>query len=218
MKQDKTPKRHRDLHYSYHDYHFRYRTETPDIDVRCPHCQKRGVIQGGDFQCLHCGRREEYVRQMLRKVDEICIHCERRFRIEITDPVQKRLKTLRVACPHCQTAQTAPVQPSAIDPEEDYRSVYRYPPHKRKHPDSREQQSSGRDPYFGLELYYQTELGGKVLWAYNRAHLLYLIDYLDADLREAPHGFGCTKSQSDHLPRFFKLARHRQTLVKRLRD
>ena len=44
----------------------------------------------------------------------------------------------------------------------------------------------GREPWFGLELWFLTFFRGKPVWALNREHLIYLIDYLSADLREKP--------------------------------
>ena len=59
----------------------------------------------------------------------------------------------------------------------------------------------GREPYFGLELWFLTSFQGKPVWALNREHLAYLIDYLSADLREKPSG-SQKKTQADHLPTF----------------
>ena len=44
------------------------------------------------------------------------------------------------------------------------------------------------NPIFGLELWFLTSFQGKPVWALNREHLAYLIDYLSADLREKPSG------------------------------
>ncbi len=52
----------------------------------------------------------------------------------------------------------------------------------------------------GLELWFLTSFQGKPVWALNREHLAYLIDYLSADLREKPLGRAKKKTQADHLP------------------
>ena len=57
----------------------------------------------------------------------------------------------------------------------------------------------GREPWFGLELWFLTFFRGKPVWALNREHLIYLIDYLSADLREKPFSIP-GKTQADHLP------------------
>lgn len=77
----------------------------------------------------------------------------------------------------------------------------------------------GRDPYFGYPLYFRGEFRGKLVWALNREHLQYLIDYLSADLRAAPAGHlegSGMRSQSDRLPAYMKSAKNRAGIVKLL--
>ena len=74
----------------------------------------------------------------------------------------------------------------------------------------------GREPYFGLELWFLTSFQGKPVWALNREHLAYLISYLSADLREKPMG-RAKKTQADHLPTFMKTAKNRERIVKLLK-
>ena len=61
-----------------------------------------------------------------------------------------------------------------------------------------------------------TSFQGKPVWALNREHLAYLIDYLSADLREKPLG-SPQKTQADHLPTFMKTAKNRERIVKLLK-
>ena len=72
-----------------------------------------------------------------------------------------------------------------------------------------------KDPWFGLELWFLTSFQGKPVWALNREHLAYLIDYLSADLRGKPSG-SQKKTQADHLPTFMKTAKNRERIVKLL--
>jgi hypothetical protein len=74
----------------------------------------------------------------------------------------------------------------------------------------------GKEPYFGFPLYFQSAFGGKLIWAVNREHLQYLIDYLEADLREEPNNYR-GMCQADHLPDFMKRAKNREGVVKALR-
>jgi len=74
----------------------------------------------------------------------------------------------------------------------------------------------GKDPWFGLELWFLTSFQGKPVWAINQEHLAYLIDYLSADLREKPSG-SQKKTQADHLPTFMKTAKNRERIVKLLK-
>ena len=73
-----------------------------------------------------------------------------------------------------------------------------------------------REPYFGLELWFLTSYQGKLIWALNREHLAYLIDYISADLREKPFNIP-RKTQADHLPTFMKTAKNRNQIMKLLK-
>ena len=75
----------------------------------------------------------------------------------------------------------------------------------------------GREPYFGLELWFLISFQGKPVWALNREHLAYLIGYLSAGLREKPPG-RAKMTQADHLPTFMKTAKNRERIVKLLRQ
>ena len=74
----------------------------------------------------------------------------------------------------------------------------------------------GREPYFGLELWFLTFFQGKPVWALNREHLEYLIKYLSVNLRLKPYNI-TGMSQSDHLPTFMKTAKNRERIVKLLK-
>ena len=77
------------------------------------------------------------------------------------------------------------------------------------------------DPYFHYPLYFQGDFRGKRVWALNRQHLDYLIEYLSAELRAVPadyyRRYGTMRTQADHLPAFMKAAKNRKSLVKLLR-
>ncbi len=75
---------------------------------------------------------------------------------------------------------------------------------------------NGREPFFGFELWFLAYLGRKAVWALNREHLNYLIDYLSADLRQKPAGYFSQHAQADHLPTFMKTAKNRERIVKLL--
>ena len=47
----------------------------------------------------------------------------------------------------------------------------------------------GKDPWFGLELWFLTSFQGKPVWALNREHLAYLIDL------SLIHIFYCTEAR-----------------------
>lgn len=78
----------------------------------------------------------------------------------------------------------------------------------------------GEDPYFHYPLYYQTNFRGNIVWAMNKQHLQYLIDYISAKIRSVDADFHKTnktmRSQSDRLPTFMKTAKNRESLRKAL--
>lgn len=59
-----------------------------------------------------------------------------------------------------------------------------------------------------------------MIWAFNREHLQYLIDYLIVDIRTIPYNFYETHktmfSQLDILPAFMKTAKNGNKIVKLL--
>ena len=68
--------------------------------------------------------------------------------------------------------------------------------------------------FLGLELQLLTEYKGKLVWALNREHLTYLINYISADLREKPLYNNTMRTQADMLPAFLKTAKNRKGIIK----
>ena len=119
--------------------------------------------------------------------------------MDIEDEERKHFSVLHVACPYCGTTMSGEVHKTA--------EAFSYIGEIR----------DGREPYFGLELWFLTSFQGKPVWALNREHLAYLIGYLSADLREKPPG-RAKMTQADHLPTFMKTAKNRERIVKLLRQ
>lgn len=74
----------------------------------------------------------------------------------------------------------------------------------------------GQDPYFGLELYLKIDIKGKIFWAYNKAHLSYIEDYLSSKLREAPtrHKYSIVHN----LPQWIKSSKNRALVLKKIKE
>jgi hypothetical protein len=72
--------------------------------------------------------------------------------------------------------------------------------------------STPSDPVFGLSLWYQSPIRGKVLWAYNKEHLLTIGDYVAAKLRE--RNGSVHTSMVEKLPTFISAAKNRQLVLK----
>ena len=68
------------------------------------------------------------------------------------------------------------------------------------------------DPYFGLPLWLQAPFGSHTVWAYNRKHLNYLKEYVQAKLRESASGG--RHALTWKLPNFIKLAKNRDGILK----
>jgi hypothetical protein len=127
-----------------------------------------------------------------------CKNCGRYYRVDIEDTAKQHFSVLHVACPYCGAIMSGEVHKTA--------EAFSYIADIQ----------NGREPYFGLELWFLTSFQGKPVWALNREHLAYLIDYLSADLREKPPG-RAKKTQADHLPTFMKTAKNRERIVKLLK-
>jgi hypothetical protein len=75
------------------------------------------------------------------------------------------------------------------------------------------------DWYFHLPLWLQTECCGEVLWAYNKDHLDWLRNFVNAKLRkrsyDPTHGWS-NQSLASRLPKWMKSARNKSAVQKAL--
>ena|ERR1700704_6055983 len=76
------------------------------------------------------------------------------------------------------------------------------------------------DWYFHLPLWLQISCCDKILWAYNRDHLDFLEDYVQATLREGlPEQATAVfknKTAASRLPKWIKRAKNRQKILKKI--
>lgn len=181
-----------------------------DIIVVCPKCGKAGTIhfdkeQGiALFQCESCYMKKETIpgKDHSFEVTAQCTSTGKYFRISLSNHKFHGQK-IRVKCPYC----TELVIGNILNTEMQHHVVFENIRH-------------AEDPYFHYQLYFQASYRGKIIWALNRAHLQYLIDYLSADIRTVQAGYHETyktmRSQSDVLPAFMKSAKNRDGIVKML--
>lgn len=182
-----------------------YEALSDGLCVKCPACGQLGIVKIDEvfryFHCTHCSKQIKEERQEYNYLIEAsCQACGRYFRVKVTDKAKQPFKVLNVGCPHCNHLNAAPMQkiPTGIF----YLSKIR----------------QGYEPNFGFSLYYQGVFDGQLVWAINRPHLQYLIDYISADLRVKDGTASITtKTQADHLPTFMKLAKNRDGVVKLLK-
>lgn len=181
-----------------------YNALTTGIQVKCPKCQGPGIVTADKdtayFRCLRCGHQETCDRTVYRyDVHNQCRSCGRYYRVDIKDEAKQHFPVLRVACPYCGMTMPGTVHRTA--------EAFFYTG----------EIENGREPFFGLELWFLTSFQDKPVWALNREHLTYLIGYLSAGLREKPAGTNVMKTQADHLPTFMKTAKNRERIVKLLK-
>lgn len=176
------------------------------INVKCPECRGQGLVTvdgaAASFKCSECGKTtEKSLLQYRSSVHAHCKKCGKYFREEVTE--YGNCSSAHVTCPECGTVISGKVNKTPI---------------KNGHFIS-EDVNDSREPFFGYELWYSGVFEGRSVWALNREHLDYLIEYLSAKLRER-RGV-VMKKQSDHLPAFMKYAKNRDGIVKlltKLRD
>ena len=176
------------------------------IDVKCPNCSKRGSVSKKEgiyqFICTNCSKSIKTERLQYRyDVQNMCENCGRYYRVDITEETQKHYPALHVACTYCGHVMQGKVQKA----KKGYYGCY-------------EAIRNGCEPVFGLELWFLSSFQGKPVWALNREHLAYLIEYLSAELRESPNFLEAgMRTQADQLPTFMKLGKNREKIVKLLK-
>ena len=175
--------------------------------VTCPQCGGMGLVtsKGGQyrFQCAGCGHaRAKRLSGYRFRVQNLCQSCGRYYNVPIQDPRRQTFPVLRVPCPYCGFVMPGRVEKTA-------QSVWYGGDGALRR---------GQDPIFGFDLWFLTSFDSRPVWALNREHLAYLIDYLSAGLREKPADLPGLRTEADALPSFMKTAKHRRPLVKRLKE
>lgn len=171
------------------------------VDVTCQTCGGHAYIEECQdeitWKCSACYAHgvEKQVYQYHAKGN--CTLCERWFNVEVTDEKKVSHKSTHIHCPHCGSVNQA--------------ELHSKPVCRRYIMDTRD----GRDPVFGMELYFLDHVRGKLVWAVNRAHLNYLISYVSADLR-VRRGNVPLKTASHYLPVYMKEAKNRDQMVRTL--
>lgn len=178
---------------------------TSELDVKCPKCHGLGIVTAEEdaafFRCTNCGYAKEKDRTRYRySVYNQCSSCGRYYRIDIQDSDKQHFPALHVACPFCGAVMLGKVCKTA-------EALY-----------CCGEMENGCEPFFGLELWFLSSFQNKPVWALNREHLAYLIDYLSAGLREKPAEYRGMKTQADQLPTFMKTAKNRERIVRLLKD
>ena len=180
-----------------------YTARTSAINVKCPKCSGFGIVtideEKAYFKCTECGGSCIKERKVYKyDVHNQCEGCGRYYRVDIIEKDKQHFNVLNVNCPYCSYVMQGKIHKTE--------KAYSYTGEIK----------NACEPYFGYELWFLTSYDNKLMWAVNREHLVYLIDYLSADLREKPVGYKAMKTQSHSLPTFMKVAKNRKGIVKKL--
>lgn len=178
-----------------------YTAITSEIYVKCPKCNGLGIVtfdhDTAYFKCTSCGKTITKERAIYHyDIHNQCKNCGQYYKVDITEKNRQHFCALHVSCPFCRYVMQGKVQITA----EKFTVLPKI--------------ENACDPFFGYKLWFLTYFKSKPVWAINREHLTYLIDYLSSDLREKPVGVMTMKTQADHLPKFMKTAKNRERIVK----
>ena len=194
----------------FHDVPYHTFSSWTDMMVVCPKCGKAGKVHFDKeqnialFQCDSCytERKTMLGENDAFEVTAQCTSTGKYFRISMPNDKIHGQK-IKVKCPYCEEFVIGDVS----DTKNQKCVVF-------------EDIRHAEDPYFHYPLYFQASYRGKLIWALNREHLQYLIDYLSADIRTVQSDFykiyKTMRSQSDTLPTFMKTAKNRDGIVKLL--
>ena len=181
------------------------------IWVRCPRCGSAAQVnqigsmwqpRGATLSCTRCGfARRDPAAFLAGRADFAwmswwnprCARCGRPTPQTVGQVASrhKRRLTVRSHCQGCGHVSIMPARPA------------RWAGH------------DARDPCFDLPLFLTEPVGGKLLWAHNRAHVELLASWLGAALRERSRP-AYHRTMMSRLPRWMKLASARPRLLRAL--
>lgn len=149
-------------------------------------------------------RFRDYTTVLAAFEQEVWVQCPQCQRVARSRCLDQNL-TWRLTCLHCAYTHTASRRAKQQRP---------MPWWTQSWWGERQKYGGAVDPLFGLPLWLQTPCCGYVLWAYNEAHLDWLAQYIGATLRERQGSKGNHHAIAVRLPRWMKLAKHRDMLLK----
>jgi hypothetical protein len=172
-----------------------------EFSVECPKCKCEAIVtndgtfrlDNGRLTCRNCTYSENASDLIRYKsiVKRYCDNCGKQF--EAIYPSEKEpAPRITVPCPHCGTIQD--YKPKI----EKYKAGYKSP--------------GAVDPVFNLPLWFQVEIKGNLMWAFNRSHLSEIKSYVNAKLRERQTWKHTTMVEK--LPQFIKAAKNREMIIK----
>ncbi len=169
--------------------------------VVCPKCNQEAkvtvenpyILSDAKLHCSNCNlieKEEDLIRYNII-VKRNCLNCGKSFEVIIPNRKEK-LTEMTVSCPNCNETK-------------------KYKPRNDKYKISYNKESP-RDPIFKLSLWFQCDIKGNTLWAYNRKHLNEINNYVSSKLREREDTSYSTMVEK--LPTFIKVAKNRDLIIK----
>lgn len=148
-----------------------------------------------------------------------CPRCQRCARVARAAPAQsdkpaseQSFDPRRCTCPHCAFVEEWNKDtPAKSGPQE---STFQLAMARRGRVSASIVIGGPADWYFRHPLWLQTSCCGHVLWAYNAAHLAFLREYVQADLRERVPVQNTNNTLASRLPRWMKSAKNRDEVLK----
>lgn len=177
------------------------------IWIHCPKCNQPALVNTtlsqytipfpcnyqSECHCRSCGFKTTDINTwngvLQGIIQRSCSHCGNKIH-HITKPTKTPYKTDSVQCSICFT-------------KKDYNITWY--PYRKDQP---------TDPYFGFNLWLQTQVKTHTLWVYNLEHLQYLRDYISAYLREDKQRF--KYAMISNLPQWMTNRKNRDLIVKKL--
>lgn len=172
------------------------------ILVECPKCKHEAVVTKDEpdsffsqrtLKCTNCfhsqkGRKESYSVEL----NCHCPHCSEEISVKIPR-VNEKKETISIKCSNC--GKTENYKPRNIEQQLQYI-----------------ENGKPSDYYFGLPLWLTSNFRGNDFWAFNNEHLLYLKEYIQAELREKNGRTHWTMVEK--LPEWMKSRKNREKLIK----
>jgi hypothetical protein len=175
------------------------------IWVKCPKCAEKALVvsessktiipidNNAKIHCINCSYKEEntikwngFYQGFLQHA---CGFCGSKFQ-HATKPTKVPFIEAKIQCTACKN-------------EKKYELCWA--PYRS---------NTATDPYFGNDLWLQTNVKKNVLWGYNKAHLDYLKTYIIASLREDNNRH--IYSLIANLPQWMIAAKNRDIVVKKI--
>jgi transcription elongation factor Elf1 len=175
---------------------------TTEFLVECPKCQHQAMVAAGKsheygearLHCSYCSHSESPANLVFYKVSvrDYCDNCSTLIS-KVIPHAKEPVDGFCIECPSCGADRIYRAR------NEEYSRRYN-------------EYNAGFDPIFYLPLWLQENVKDNLFWAYNRAHLHDIKQYVGAKLRERQTMKFTTMVEK--LPTFIKEAKNRTSILK----